>query len=219
MGNVYADRPEIGQLSAAFRADQLAAFLRIEGPICGVEVLPYTPRMGMELEIAGNSYVVGGLATAEDSVQFIHRVSVQFSRGDRKQPGAIAAAVMDKAPVDEIKAYLKRSHAVADCFSDPDSREKAPPVDSSWASHLVDIFCGRYGWSIDDVLDTPYRILWQQMNRVLEDKNPDYRQRNPETGRIKAEYLKSLEGPPVAPVAARQTPRSPRRARRGPNGS
>lgn len=197
MGNIYADRPEIGQLSAAFRAEQLEAFLRIEPPVCGIEVKPFTPRMGLELELAGNAFVVGGLATAEDALQLIHRISAKFSAGDKQQPKELARVLIDKAPVDEIQAYLKRSHAISECFSDPSSVDRRPPLDSAWASHLVDVFGARYGWSIDEILDTPYRILWQQMNRVLEEKNPDFKQRNPEGSRIKAEYLKSLEGPPI----------------------
>ena len=66
MENIYS-RPELLEASRAFRQEQLEGFLGIEPTICGVEVLPLTPRMAMELELSGNAFFDYGDVRAVDT--------------------------------------------------------------------------------------------------------------------------------------------------------
>jgi hypothetical protein len=205
VANVYEDRPEIGRISAQFREDQLEAFLRIEPNLCGEPVVPFTPRIAAELQLAGNSFCAGGTHRAEDVLQFVHRIHRDFSKDNSRQVRDLAGRLSGKAPIPEIDQYLARANATSFGVGGRKEQEGAVPrSDSCWASILVDIFCSRYAWSIDEVLDTPFRILWQQMCRVVESKDPDFVQRAPKVMEIRQKYLEEIQAKLDAANAAKR---------------
>lgn len=211
MGNVYADRPEIASASRAFRQEQLEAWLGVELPVCGVEVVALTPRIAMELELAGNGFVAPGEPEGWiEAIQFIHRISKGYIAGPisyRKMWQLLRLRrhlFRQKADqvFSEIRAYLSRTHAARPNFQ----RSAQPdfvPSDSCWMSYVVDSLCGWYPHlTVQAALDMPYRIMWQLWNRQLEKANPDYRQRAPAVMEARQKYLEELDAKAKADFAA-----------------
>jgi len=198
--NIYS-RPELLEASRAFRQEQLEGFLGIEPTICGVEVLPLTPRMAMELELSGNAFFDYGDVRAVDMLQFIHRISarhwmpgpMRIRKGWRMLK--LRRFLFDK-PAEEIssgiKDYLRRTHAARPMFK-KSGQPDFVPSDSCWLSYVVDSLCGWYPHlTFEAALDTPYRIIWQLWNRQLEKLDPDYVQRAPGVMEGRAKYLAEL---------------------------
>ena len=201
MGNVYTDCPEIALASKAFRQEQLEAWLGIELPICGVEVLAFTPRMAMELEISGNAFVEPGQPILwVDMVQFMHRISEDYIIGPMTYAKMWRLMRLRrhlfKCKADEVSRgimeYLSRTHAARPSFQKTDQPDLVPS-DSCWMSYIVDSLCGWYPHlTIGAALDMPYRIMWQLWNRRLESINPEYRQRAPAVMQARQKYLDEL---------------------------
>ena len=182
-------RQEILAVQSAFRVEQLEGFLRMEPDLCGVPVVPLTPRIALELELAGNAFFSRGQPlTAEDVVQFVHRISVGYRAGDRKQIRRLSRLLYDKKAPAALQAYLERSHGACPSYGKKESKDVSLS-DACWASYLVDRLSHRYGWSVDQVLDTPYRIIWQMFQRIMEEQDPDYTQRAPGLAKISEQYM------------------------------
>ena len=188
MPSIYTEKPELLEASRAFRQEQLEGFLGIEPRLCGVEVRPLTPRMAMELELAGNAFFdLREDVRAGDVLQFIFRVSATYQTGPmgfvkRCRLRSLKAHLFRlnaEGVIAEVKEYIRRTHAARPSFR----RSAQPdyvPSDSCWLSHLMDGLCRWYPHlSFDGVLDTPYRIIWQLWNRDMERNDPDYKQRAP----------------------------------------
>lgn len=204
MAGLHQLIPGLAKAENDFQAEQELDLLGVELPIAGLEILPFTSRMFLELEFAGNECL--GRARHPSPValeQFLWRVSASFRRdgGDVEARGSPRRAVVyavGTSPyletVDAVHAYLWRAWWL---MPQPGTRplkkgERRPPKSSgTWLSAMLDAVAHEYGWTEDEVLDCPFRRLWQYMHRILERRIPEYAQPNPEALRLKSEWLRA----------------------------
>lgn len=204
MAGLHELIPGLAKAERDYQTLQIEGFLGVEDPIAGIEVLPFTPRMFLELDYAGNRCLGEDRSPHPLHVeQFLWRVSAGFDRvrSDAKVPGSprrlVVAAMAASGyveTVDEIHAYLYKAWAVK-----PQPIVKArvnrpgarlPPKSAgTWVSSLVDAVACQYGWTEAEILDCPFRRLWQYANRILERHVPEFAQICPEAMELRAQWL------------------------------
>jgi len=193
--------PGLREADEEYRNLALEAFAGVEPKIAGViEILPLTARMLLELEGAECALVTGcGRAADETDVAlFLWRCSPHYERGNetlrRFFIGSLAPIPFGLAR-DDILAYLER--ALAGMPLVKNSSSAASGV-SAWPSHLVHLLAKEYGWSEEYILDLPLRRLFQYVNRILESKDPDYRERSQKSMELRRRYLLNASTPAEA---------------------
>lgn len=146
----------------------------------------------MELEMAGNAILNAGQdVTAEDALQFIHRVCVGYKAGDRRQIAKLAKRLYNEKVREGIDAYVERAHGARPSFQ---RKQDAVPSDSCWMSYVVDCLCRWYPHlTFQTALDVPYRVMWQLWQRRLEDENSDYKQKAPGVMKARQKYLEEID--------------------------
>lgn len=152
-----------------------AAFLEVPETICGIEVLPMTPRHFILLDAIGCPCVRGGTTSAEEIARFLwiispefrtvktwfdRRVRARFVRRCRK----INVAEADK----QIETYIEEA------FQDsPGAQSGAAKVlDWSWIAALVHQSAAHYHWSESDILNLPLKRLFQYSRICKREENP-----------------------------------------------
>lgn len=184
--------PGLASAEAEYRETQLEAFLGVEPLICDVVALrPFTPRMQIELSAAGNLCVVGNEAPKySDVLLFLWRCSEGFERNARAKRTTFfqACSILPYVKaVGEIDAYLRRSWSGQPVWSTGGAKSAG-----IWPSMIVHVMASNYGWTESEILNTPFRRLWQYMHRTFEDQIPGYRHRCTAAMAIRAEWLKQL---------------------------
>lgn len=205
MAGVHELIPGLAKAERDFQALQIEGFLGVEAPIAGVEVRPFTPRMFLELDFAGNELLAGVRDPDPIHVeQFLWRISAGFSRegGDlsnRASPRRTVVAALACHPyietVEQIHEYVKLSWASEPMpfnRSDGKKRRRRPRSAGTWISAIVDAIASQYGWPEDVILDCPFRRLFQYLNRILERAIPEYSQPCPEVLRLKDLWLQEV---------------------------
>lgn len=188
--------PGLREAEDAYRSEAQEAFAGVEPKIAGaVEILPLTPRMLLDLDGAENGFVVGAKAdegiTCGDIGVFLWRCSPYYERGNddlRRFFQANLAPLEYETVVRDVSQYLRRSMAGMPLWKGHAGGARGV---TTWASRLVHMFAKEYGWSEAQVLDLPFRRLWQYANRILEGADPKYVERAPEALRLRAQWLHS----------------------------
>jgi hypothetical protein len=203
--NLHDLIPGLREAEEQYRAESFEAFAGVEPRICkAFEILPLTPRMFLDLEGGECGFVVknGRDLDERDIALLLWRCSPYYVRGNddlrRFHQGAIAILPYVQC-VGEISDYLRRSLAGMPLWK---GKLRATPGVGIWASRLVHLFAKEYGWSEDQVLDMPFRRLWQYANRILEDKDATYKEQAPAALDLRAKFLARLNAVvPVVPGA------------------
>ena len=184
--------PGLAEAERLDKEELLEAFAGIEEPICGIEVRPLTPRMYIDLDLVRNAFFAGGVPSIEDVCVFLWRISPDFHRDavETKRRFTLRAAQIPYGEaVVQIHAYLNLAYSAA-----PEGSGKRRPF-SSWPSVLVYRFAQSFGWSEAQVFDTPYRRLFQYLNRIIEGEDEDYQQHGKRSMRVRDEWLKKINQP------------------------
>jgi hypothetical protein len=179
----------LAEAETRYRETQLDAFLGLEPDVCGVvHVKPFTPQMYIELSAAGNRFFTGeGSVGVADVLQFLWRVSEKFDRDDREKRTMFwqALSVVNATELrDGVIEYIERSWAQM-----PSGEAGKSQSAGAWPSYIVHCVANAYGWSESEILNTPFRRLFQYIHRILESKDPEYRQRCPEAMKLRADWL------------------------------
>lgn len=147
---------------------RLGAYLDVER-IGNIDVLPLTPRMALELEAAGSPFLVGGTPTPGDIAAFlwhvsVHRVRKPWWRTAQSWKDSFCRQIANQDTfflAGRIAEYMQ-----ATSYDSPGSGDGGDSVPfASWVSAIVDAVACRYGWSEDEILDTPFRRIWQYCRR------------------------------------------------------
>lgn len=186
--------PKLHEARARYHASAVEAFAGVEPRLCGVEVLPFTPRMFVELDGSGNRFLSGREEPRmEDVAAFLWRISPVYNRIDSAMRSDFIFALpialypsSDQEVVSQIFEYMRRAWAGMPLFKGKTSKQQSI---STWISHLVHMFAKEYGWTEEYILDLPFRRLWQYANRVLEEQNPKYREMCDEEQALRAAWL------------------------------
>ena len=94
--------------------------------------------------------------------------------------------------VREIHEYLRAAWSSEPMpFSRGGGKRKrvAPPSAGTWISSIVDALASQYHWSEAEILNCPFRRLFQYVNRILERAIPEYAQACPEVLRLRDQWL------------------------------
>ena len=189
---LYDKIPGLREAENRYRESGFEAFSGVEPSICGtVEVLPLTPQMFLELEGCENAFLFNRPIKPADILQFLWRVSPVFSRTDNEKQSdfnkAAGGLLNYEDAIQEICEYILRAFA-----NKPDYGTLNAQSVAAWPSYLVDIFATNYHWTEQEVLNLPYRRLWQYYTRIIERKDPDFNERPPEVRRLMADFLTDL---------------------------
>lgn len=171
--------------------------------LCGVTVRPLTPRLALELEAAGSPFFNGRIPEPWEVMALLWHISPMrlqvapwwwlagAKRWRTRQQRAIAAVICERDFVETVTAihgYIDE----ANLDGPGGGGSGGGPAFASWASGIVDYFANRYGWSEADVLDVPWKRLWQYWRRVkYRETNGEVEFINVLSDRIRADYLKS----------------------------
>ena len=124
---------------------------------------------------------------AADVLQFLWRVSEKFDRNDREKRAMFwqALSIVNAAELREgVVDYILRAWELMP-HGDGGRKQSA----GAWPSFIVHSIAGAYGWPEQEILNTPFRRLFQYIHRILESKDSEYRQRCPEAMKLRADWL------------------------------
>lgn len=166
------------------------AFLSLNESISGIDVQPFTLRHLTTLSVAGCPFVVGGNITPPDVAVFMLVVT-----GKNRGSGFSRWRFLRKLRLKSYRALIRGideylSEALQDRM--PETSNDSSIYYYSSAAALVDIFGERYGWSIETILNTPIKILFQQLNIIRKSKNPGAILFNPKSDRVRSEWLRQI---------------------------
>ena len=190
--------PAIRAAEDSYRQESADAFAGVEPDIAGmVEILPLTTKMFLDLDGAGNAFFgpKGTPLTPSDLATFLWRCSPYYSFG-KPDSAAIRSffngnlyVVPYQKACNDVTAYILRAWAGMPLW------KKSTGSSSNlghWPSRLVHMFAKEYGWGEDYILNLPLRRLWQYANRVLESKDPDYKELCNAAMRLRQEFLEQV---------------------------
>lgn len=197
-GNIYDLIPGLREAEEAFRDEQLEAFTGIEIPICGIEVRPFSPRMFLELDGVENDLMRDVKAPrVEHLAMFLWRVSQDFDRLNVRRRAQFLRRfrrIPYGPAVVGVREYLRKNYAPM-----PQITQTNQETVAVWPSVVVHLFASEYGWTEDVILDTPFRRLWQYLNRIFEKRDPAYRQKCAAAMQLRAEWLETVNARSVTP--------------------
>ena len=164
-----------GNTSAREAARRVRAFLPeaiVGGTLFGFEIRPLTPRVSLELRIAGNPCIHGLMDKPSDVSQFLWRLSPRFCRPSSRlrwflttlHRHRIQRAARRLNPLTAtlaLHAWLEEQFQDAAPAEIKEGAPTAPASGFSGEAGLVHWFAAQYGWDEDKTLDTPFSRLWQ----------------------------------------------------------
>jgi len=140
-----------------------AAWLSLD-QIVGIVVKPFTLRHWLFLTEAENPILLGQVPASGHIAQFLWVIRTDFDwrSKPRKDWFKRIGKLNTTEVVDEIVAYLSRAFYDLQGGGDPDKTS----VDvAGWPAYFVHRYGKLYGWSVDQVMDTPLAQLGQ-LDRV-----------------------------------------------------
>jgi hypothetical protein len=166
------------------RLNRMLAYLPMAPSLCGLPVVPITPRHRLELEAAGNAFFSNKRPLRGDVLDFLWRLNHCFRRvngempnlrGNTPRPSSLACRLMRwrmrrvvtsrKFDLDAAASEIKGRIAVAyqDQAGSAESGEFRSELkaDRFWLDGFEAFYCGNWGWSYDVMLDTPIALLFQ----------------------------------------------------------
>jgi len=199
------DIPEIQSAVSAEREARQEAWLQIEEPLCGVPVRPLTLRMVLYLDLAQNWYAAGApepISVADpdylrawtyQQAEFLWVVSEAFVPGGGRPRDRFFKSLRRKdAPAMDAAITAYYAAAYFDAPSAGPASSMPPRID--WIASIVHEFAAAYHWPVDQILDTPLRILLQ-LRRCLQasaDPKAYADLPNPRSDAAQAAWLSSL---------------------------
>lgn len=168
-----------------------ASYLGVSELVCGVPLLPLTPRRFLILDIVGSPFVSGGNPTAADIALFLWACSPDYNP---EKPSKFrrwlfirrCRKLIVKDAVDGIRQY------VTDALQDaPGSSGQSGPASTSWISSIVDSLAREYGWSEAHILDMPLKRVFQYFRVITRRNNPKANFFNP-SDRVRGDWLRKI---------------------------
>jgi hypothetical protein len=188
-GTLYELIPGLKEAEYKYKAEQLEGFVGIEPPICGsIHVRPFSPQMYLELEGCGNAFVLHREPTPADAGVFLWRISEKYARMDNKTRDEFIAILSTMSFPEvclEIHEYRRRAWSgIPQSMGNAESESVG-----SWVSFVVHKIAINYHWPEQEILNMPFRRLWQYMNRIKEHFNDRYKEQCPDSQRLKNDWL------------------------------
>lgn len=166
-----------GYREAIEREQAVREFAFIDAPrdICGVDVLPLTPRNLLLLYRARSPFVCGGPVDAADIALALWTLSADRAAGGRRWRFIRRCR---KLPYEATASAL--TEFIADSLQDtPGGASSGGPEYVSWVAAIVHVVASAYGWAEAAILDCPLPRLLQYVNQITHDANPARPRFNP----------------------------------------
>ena len=168
-----------------------SAFLRLSETVCGFELRPMTLRDYAVLRMAGNPLLGDALPAPEELAQFLWILSVSYSKSRLRRilfsirvNKACATPLQAARLIDSCREY--RQEAMQDAPALAGCKGYSPSYYSDCA-YWCGILGREYGYSMDEVLDIPLKILFQLPGEMKDHHNSKSPRCNP-SDRILADY-------------------------------
>jgi hypothetical protein len=180
-------------LDAVERENNLrdAAFLDLPTRIQGLLLAPMTLRHWIILNGIGSPFLVGGLPSLEQLIQFFWVMNPKFTPGRSFRRGRFIASCRSLL---YGQAVLSCRALVRDTFQDgpPSSGNGDEAPGYSFAASIIHALASDYGWTEDYILNIPLRRVFQYMKiarmtrEIVRGETP--RKWNP-SERIRLDYI------------------------------
>lgn len=164
------------------------AFLDIPETAGGVQLMPLTLRRVIALNVAGSPFVCGGQPTPVNTALTLWALSPEYSPGARF---ARWRFIRRCRRINYLKTIRDLDEYFDSAFADsPGGRPVSGPSYYSFSAAVVDVFAHEYGWSEVDVMDIPFKRLWQYLKIIKRRSEPGCILFNP-SDRVRGEWLKA----------------------------
>lgn len=171
--------------------------LRPAGAGKAVEVKLLTLRMFVQLCAARSPFLVGGRVGPEHVAQILWRLSPGYESRQQKAESRkdfveSIALLPFTATVRSISRFLDRM-----LIDKPPSRGgdgNGTKADTSFAAALVHELGRAYGWSADQILDTPMPMLFQFLRKIQREHDPEMVRFNPLRDRLTGQLVQKALG-------------------------
>lgn len=154
-----------------------AAFLSLTTSICGVAIRQLTVRDIVILDGIGSPFLCGGPHSVQDAARFLWLMSPLYCSGwwPAFRFGRRCRKIDDTQLTSGIDRYLE------DTFQDAPGKKAGAdgPDFASFAAHLVHRLASAYGWSIDEIMRVPLKVIFQQLKCIRHEREekPELRSR------------------------------------------
>lgn len=186
---------DIPEYAAAVNAETVArelAYMPRPVPICGVSIVHLSARRFMVLAGCGNRFLVGGTLRAIDVAFWLWAMSPDYSTEPRAREQYVKRTVgprlktyvLQLETAQAIRAYM--AGALQDRPAGGGSDDK---LYTAGVTGLVDLFGSEYGWTLEQVMEAPLAVLFQQIKRIERRNNPRAVQFNP-SDRVLAQVVR-----------------------------
>lgn len=186
-----AAKERIRQAAAFEKRLRLESFLRIETEVGPFRLMPMQVGHVLQLEYAENRLSLGEEPQIDD---IVHLLWILKPESDKRSMRAFSRFVAREINIFfqlEIQGFFNVQ------FNDMPgngSGETVNEYDSSvWLCSLLDALCSEYGWTIQEVIQTPMSVSLQLMQRIIKRNNPKYPIRNAITQAAKAREMKGMK--------------------------
>ena len=148
-----------------------AAFLELNTVIAGVELRQMTPRDFLILSGIGSPFMDGGIPRSSDVIKFMWFLSPEYRHRDTDSAKRFASIARKKNGLELLRGIYKY---LADTFQDsPGGGKSSGPSYAGWCAYIIDALASEYGWTRKEIMATPFKILYQQLNCIRKRNDPD----------------------------------------------
>lgn len=135
------------------------AFLGLPEQINGIDLRPITARDFLVHTMAGCPFFSGEQPSPQDIATFLWMQSVEFKAGDDRAHRAFLRKIKKQRAAELVDPIFQ---LVQDTMIDSPGGNKADGKSYySWVAGLVDALSNRYGWTVDEVMRQPLKIVFQ----------------------------------------------------------
>lgn len=170
------------------------AWVEVPHTIAGTTMPPMSLRKLIYLEQIDSPLLKGENADHEDVVTFLWICSDKFT--PREAEAKAFRKSVKKLPETleaEISEYINDNLSYM-----AQGGEDGSPATEHFAASVIDLLASQYGWNADIVLDLPLGQMFQLMavitKRLVQASGGTYIGFNPASDKLKAEYLKQVNG-------------------------
>lgn len=190
-----AAKKRIADAAAFEKKLRLEAVVGVDQEIAGFKLRQITVRDLLHLEFTENRLTLGEEPHLDDLVAFVLMLSndrVFFNTRYARKVGRIIRR--HEIFRQELICYFNSAFNDMPAISHSGSTNQVESVDSSVSvMTLVDSLASNYGWSLDEILDTPLATALQLLQRILQRNSESYSPRNAITQQARANELNRLK--------------------------
>ena len=147
------------------------AFLEFTAIICGIEIRQMTPHDFLILDAANSPFLSGNAIELSDIARFLWILSPEYrprAKWAQRRFGRVCRKINTVEAALQIDKYLEVT------FQDSPGSSGGNRVSfAGWCAHLINYISSEYGWTRDEIMSCPLRILYQLQRCIRKSHDPD----------------------------------------------